>query len=84
MLCFLRIFVCSCQVLLLDSAINEDITKLRKNLLRLIGVGDFSDIAVWEDPSLSWVLPEVICKGCNHCRDIDLCKDTHRVVINGM
>ncbi|XP_065212426.1 DNA polymerase epsilon catalytic subunit 1 [Planococcus citri] len=73
-----------CKVLSLDSAINEDIVKLRKNLLRLIGVGDFSDIAVWEDPSLSWVLPEVICKGCNHCRDIDLCKDAHRVIINGI
>jgi hypothetical protein len=23
---------------------------------------------------------QVICKQCNHCRDIDLCKDAHVVV----
>jgi len=57
--------------------------KLRKNLLRLISVGNFSDEADWTDPCLSWTLPEVICKSCNHCRDIDLCKDSHRSVING-
>lgn len=57
--------------------------KLRRNLLRLIGVGDFSDQAEWTDPCLSWTLPEVICKKCNHCRDIDLCKDSHRSVVDG-
>jgi len=57
--------------------------KLRKNLLRLISVGNFSDEADWADPCLSWTLPEVICKSCNHCRDIDLCKDSHRSVIDG-
>jgi len=57
--------------------------KLRKNLLRLIGVGNFSDEADWTDPCLSWTLPEVICKSCNHCRDIDLCKDSHRSVVDG-
>jgi len=57
--------------------------KLRRNLLRLIGVGDFSDQAEWIDPCLSWTLPEVICKSCNHCRDIDLCKDSYRSVVDG-
>lgn len=57
--------------------------KLKRNLLRLINVGDFSDDADWIDPCLSWTLPEVICKGCNHCRDIDLCKDSHRSVVDG-
>lgn len=71
-------------MLSLDRGIDEEVTKLRKNLLRLIGIGDFSDAAEWEDPSLSWILPEVICKGCNHCRDIDLCKDIYRVTVNGM
>jgi DNA polymerase epsilon subunit 1 len=27
-------------------------------------------------------LPEVICKACNHCRDIDLCKDNYRSMEN--
>lgn len=72
------------QVLSLDKDIDNEVTKLRRNLLRLIGVKEFSDAADWKDPCLSWVLQEVICKGCNHCSDLDLCKDVNRVVINGM
>ena len=64
-----------CKVLSLDSAIVPQVNKLKRNLLRLIGVGEFSDAAEWKDPCISFVLPEVICKQCNHCRDIDLCKD---------
>ena len=44
-------------------------------MLKLIGVGEFSDNADWKDPCISFILPEVICKQCNYCRDIDLCKD---------
>ena len=66
-----------CKVLSLDEAITEQVTQLRRNLLKLISVGEFSDLADWHDPCVSFVLPEVICKQCNHCRDIDLCKDPH-------
>jgi len=65
------------KVLTLDSAILEPVNQLRRNLLKLIGVGEFSDVAEWKDPCISFILPEVICKQCNHCRDIDLCKDPH-------
>lgn len=51
-------------------------------MLRLVGVGTFSDLALWSDPSQSYVLNEIICKACNHCRDLDLCKDKHRAVHN--
>ena len=64
-----------CKVLSLDSAIIDPVNQLRRNLLKLIGVGEFSDHAEWKDPCISFILPEVICKQCNHCRDIDLCKD---------
>jgi DNA polymerase epsilon subunit 1 len=66
------------QVLSLDASVQDEVTKVRRNMLRLINVGDFSDEAVWHDPNVSFVLPEVICKACNHCRDIDLCKDNYR------
>ena len=66
-----------CKVLSLDDAITEQVTQLRRNLLKLINVGEFSDLAEWKDPCISFILPEVICKQCNHCRDIDLCKDPH-------
>ena len=68
------------KVLSLDSAITEEMSKLRRNLLKLISVGEFGDDAVWNDPCVSFVLPEVICKQCNHCRDLDLCKDSNQTV----
>ncbi|XP_071480194.1 DNA polymerase epsilon catalytic subunit A-like [Diadema antillarum] len=63
------------KVLSLDTNIASQVTKMKRNLLRLIGVGEFSDDADWRDPCLSYVLPEVICRVCNHCRDLDLCRD---------
>ncbi|PNF35844.1 hypothetical protein B7P43_G09409 [Cryptotermes secundus] len=71
-----------CKVLSLDSSVQDEVTKVRRNMLRLINVGDFSDEAVWHDPCVSFVLPEVICKACNHCRDIDLCKDNYQSTEN--
>lgn len=70
------------KVLSLDANIEEDAHKLRRNLLRLIGVGEFSDAALWNEPCPSIVLPEVICKLCNQCRDLDLCKDNTTVTKN--
>ena len=67
----------SSQVLSLDSNINIQVTKLKRDLLKLIGVGEFSPMAMFKDPCLSYVLPEVICKSCNHIRDLDLCRDPH-------
>ena len=70
------ISVCA-QVLSLDQHVEAEVTKLRRDLLKLIGVGEFSAEAEWVDPCVSHVLPEVICKACNHCRDVDLCQDSH-------
>ncbi|KAI8424894.1 hypothetical protein MSG28_006814 [Choristoneura fumiferana] len=53
------------------------ITLLRRNLLRLLGVGEFSAAAEWHDPCATCVLSEVICKVCNLCRDLDLCRETN-------
>ncbi|XP_060084893.1 DNA polymerase epsilon catalytic subunit A-like, partial [Ylistrum balloti] len=68
---------CVCQVLALDCNITLQITKLKRDLLKLIGVGEFSSDAKFLDPCLSYVLPEVICKSCNHVRDLDLCRDPY-------
>lgn len=64
-----------CQVLSLDSNITNQVNKLKRDLLRLIDVGEFSDDAQFRDPCRSYILPEIICKSCNFCRDLDLCKD---------
>ncbi|KAL9693094.1 hypothetical protein quinque_012379 [Culex quinquefasciatus] len=72
-----------CKVLAVNKEIDEELTTLRRNMLLLVGIGDFSDKAVWKDPLRSYVLAEVICKACNHCRDLDLCKDNHRALKDG-
>ncbi|XP_066509888.1 DNA polymerase epsilon catalytic subunit A-like [Hoplias malabaricus] len=64
-----------CQVLSLDTNIANQVNKLKRDLLRLIDVGEFSDDAQFRDPCNSYILPEVICHQCNFCRDLDLCKD---------
>lgn len=71
-----------CKVLSLDKEFENEVYNLQMNLLRLIRVGSFSDEIEWKDPCISFILPEVICKGCNHTRDIDLCKDTYIHVEN--
>lgn len=53
-------------------------------MLRLIGLGEFNDLATWKDTVQTYVLNEVICKACNQCRDIDLCKDRDRATVNDM
>ncbi|XP_018524002.1 DNA polymerase epsilon catalytic subunit A [Lates calcarifer] len=64
-----------CQVLSLDANIVNQVNKLKRDLLRLVDVGEFSDDAQFRDPCNSYILPEVICHHCNFCRDLDLCKD---------
>ncbi|KAL7839918.1 hypothetical protein SRHO_G00265760 [Serrasalmus rhombeus] len=64
-----------CQVLSLDANIVNQVNKLKRDLLRLVDVGEFSEEAQFHDPCNSYILPEVICHHCNFCRDLDLCKD---------
>uniref|UniRef100_UPI00358EBC15 DNA polymerase epsilon catalytic subunit A isoform X2 n=1 Tax=Myxine glutinosa TaxID=7769 RepID=UPI00358EBC15 len=64
-----------CQVLALDGSVANEVERLRRSLLRLIDVGEFSDVAQFRDPCRSLLLPEVICANCNFCRDLDLCRD---------
>ncbi|ELK14231.1 DNA polymerase epsilon catalytic subunit A [Pteropus alecto] len=64
-----------CKVLSLDTNITNQVNKLNRDLLRLVDVGEFSEEAQFRDPCRSYVLPEVICRSCNFCQDLDLCRD---------
>lgn len=64
-----------CQVLALDSNVGNQVRKLRRDLLKLIGVGEFSDSAAFRDPCLTYTLPQLICSSCNAFCDLDLCRD---------
>ncbi|XP_017476166.1 PREDICTED: DNA polymerase epsilon catalytic subunit A isoform X2 [Rhagoletis zephyria] len=72
------------KALSVDKGLAEEVNGLRRNMLRLVGMGEFSDLAEWKDPSDTYTIAEVICKACNHCRDLDLCKDKHRAMKDGI
>ncbi|XP_023169776.2 DNA polymerase epsilon catalytic subunit A [Drosophila hydei] len=72
------------KVLSVDKTLADQINELRRNMLRLVGIGEFSDLAEWTDPCDTYIINEVICKACNHCRDLDLCKDKHRAMKDGI
>lgn len=48
---------------------------LRKELLGIFEVREFSDEATFRNPSASLKIPHVACDYCNHIRDIDMCRD---------
>ena len=47
------------QVLYLDTGVEKTVTKMRRNLLKLLNVGEFNPAAEWKDPCISFILPEV-------------------------
>lgn len=60
----------------LDSAFQHVTQNLKRNLLRLIHVKEFSDEATrYLEPSLVLVLPDIICPSCLKCQDVDICRE---------
>ena len=55
----------SFQVLSLDPGTQHQVAKLRRDLLQLIGVREFSAEAIYVTPGYSYVLPEVITVPCD-------------------
>ncbi len=68
------------HVLSLDKNNVVGVHNLRRDLLKLIGVDEFSSAAVFRDPAPSFVLQDVICDFCAHPTNMDLLRDPH--VIN--
>jgi len=64
-----------CLVLALDDDIKEQVAILRKNLLRMVDVGGFSESAHFVNPCMTFILPDVNCVACKQSRDLDLCRD---------
>ena len=63
------------HILSLDLSLNDEISSLRRALLRELKVREFSEDSDYVDPCLSHILPDVICSYCQACRDIDLLRD---------
>ncbi|OCF45186.1 DNA polymerase epsilon catalytic subunit A [Kwoniella heveanensis CBS 569] len=56
-----------------------EIQILKRNLLDLVSVREFSPEAAFKNPCESIEVPMVICKRCNAIRDVDLCRDPDRL-----
>ena len=63
------------NVLALDETTKVETAHLRKQLLKLVKVREFSKEAQFEDPSLSLDLIEVVCSFCSHSHELDLIRD---------
>jgi len=64
-----------CAVLSLDAQVENEVYVLKKNLLSLVAVNEFSEEAIFRNPCLSFRLNEVFCDYCSLCSDVDLCRD---------
>jgi DNA polymerase epsilon subunit 1 len=63
------------QVLSLDRAISLEARLLRKDLLNLFEIREFSADASFTNPSAALVVRGLICDECTSSRDLDLCRD---------
>ena len=63
------------HVFALDGSLEAEVQALRRNLLTKLEIREFDPISEFQDPSLSYVLRDVICSFCSKCRDIDLLRD---------
>ncbi|KAG1663133.1 hypothetical protein FOA52_000655 [Chlamydomonas sp. UWO 241] len=64
-----------CHLLALDARVSEQVSVLRRQLLKLLHVREFGPQAEFREMCHGFTLPDVICSFCNDCRDLDLCRD---------
>ncbi|KMU79067.1 DNA polymerase epsilon catalytic subunit A [Coccidioides immitis RMSCC 3703] len=63
------------HVLSLSKHTSLEVRILRRELLALFDIKEFSDAGKFENPSASLKLPQLICNHCTMSRDLDLCRD---------
>ncbi|KAB8292935.1 hypothetical protein EYC80_007299 [Monilinia laxa] len=63
------------QVLSLDKNITLEARLLRKELLEMFEIREFSNDAKFQNPSTSAKLYSVVCDSCTTSRDMDFCRD---------
>ncbi|KAL1527844.1 hypothetical protein AB1Y20_009223 [Prymnesium parvum] len=60
-----------CHLISLEAHLLPQLSRLRRNLFKLLNVREFASEAQFVSPSLHYVLPDVACEFCGHCRDLD-------------
>ena len=64
-----------CEAMSLDRRLSNEVSALRRNMLRLARTREFSGAAAFRDPCATFVLRGVVCGGCGAAADLDLCRD---------
>ncbi|KAL2356264.1 hypothetical protein BJ546DRAFT_596580 [Cryomyces antarcticus] len=64
------------QVLSLDKTITLEARLLRKELLQLFDIREFSPDGTFANPSTSLCIRQLVCPECTIPRDLDLCRDS--------
>ena len=65
----------TCAVFALSQEYQIEVGILKRNLLELVGVKEFSDQAIFKNPCDPLKLSMVTCKYCDQIRDFDFCRD---------
>ncbi|VEU20318.1 DEKNAAC101151 [Brettanomyces naardenensis] len=71
-----------CQILSVSKRRNLEVRMLRKELLSLFEVKEFSEEGIFKNPSASLIIPQVICDYCDFTKDIDVCRDDEKDIFH--
>lgn len=69
-----------CAVFTLSKSRTLEMRLLRKEMLEVLEVKEFSKESLFENPSDSLLLPGVLCEYCYHIKDLDFCRDNPKVL----
>ena len=59
----------------LNADIQHEVRLMKRQLLRLLGINEFSAEAEFKSPVESFIINNVMCSYCQYCRDVDLAFD---------
>jgi len=72
-----------CCLLFLLHDMHDDVLNLRRDLLKLLKLSEYSEMTTTNLSSLtSFVVPQFVCSNCNHYRDIDLYREINSTIDN--
>lgn len=60
---------------MLDKVSTEKVLGIKRNLLMMLKVREFSQEARFKDPCLTFEISDVVCTFCHTVRAFDLCRD---------
>ena len=64
-----------CAIFSLSKEHHLEARMLRRDLLSILDVAEFSKEGIFTDPSESFKMSQVVCSHCGSARDLDFCKD---------